>query len=214
MFFQHSSIRTLGFLLQLPCQAWRISAALRTSGSRVRLCPPQHTTPFRDLLQYEGSNPQLMFGWKFYHVSAISWMWLSKKFSHVSFKELPSNKISSPKHIDEPESCRGQPSRWRRNERINVSKPLETTRTKTNQLLAVSVPSFWANSFVQTEDGWKDTLFFPNPLRCRKNTNRIAPSIFYITRSYLQHVLCFHMSPIFFQYPSPFEEYGFLCGSP
>ena len=57
MFFQHSSIRTLGFLLQLPCQAWRISAALRTSGSRVRLCPPQHTTPFRDLLQYEGSNP-------------------------------------------------------------------------------------------------------------------------------------------------------------
>ena len=55
--FQHSSIRTLGFLLQLPCQAWRISAALRTSGSRVRLCPPQHTTPFRDLLLYEGSNP-------------------------------------------------------------------------------------------------------------------------------------------------------------
>ena len=57
------------------------------------------------------------------------------------------------------------------------------------------------------------TPFFPNPLRCRKNTNRIAPSNFYITRSYLQHVLSFHMSPIFFQYPSPFEEYGFLCES-
>lgn len=134
--------------------------------------------PFATCFSRRVATPKLMFGWNFYHLSAISWMWLSKiSAMYLSMSFLPT-KSQQPKTHWWTRKLQGPTQQMKKKWKNQREQTTRNNPDKDQSAVSCFGTIVWANSFVQTEDGWKDTLFFLSPWGVGKTQIELHHQIF------------------------------------